>query len=332
MSSDNKTKTLTILSKNSNKYISGSYISDCLSISRQAVSKIIGQLKKEGFYIQSNPQKGYLYNYKVVTTFRPTLTQMLIADNSLFKRCIYKNKVTSTQKELKKLVYSTDESGIVYIAEYQSNGRGRRNRLWESKAGNGLTFSMLLRPTIKPTQIQLLNLVIGVALKEVLKTVYSVSSELKWPNDILIRNKKVAGILSEIAGDPDQVHYAISGVGININTDKKDFSPEVSNIATSLFIETGQKVDRAVFLGHFLNILEKYVAQLYTQTGIAKVLEIYRVQCNTIGKMVSVTDDNISHIGRAVAVKSNGELVINTKDGNISFAAADVVHLRSMNE
>ncbi|MEG1501811.1 MAG: biotin--[acetyl-CoA-carboxylase] ligase [Synergistaceae bacterium] len=324
----NKTKVLNFLISE-NRYISGTTLSNSLGISRQAIFKIIKQLKDEGLEILSIPQKGYQLKNIDKNIIIPSYIEYLLLENSIFSKCLFFKEIDSTQSEAKKHARKNAKEGLIVIANSQSNGRGRRNRKWENSDDSNLMFSLLLRPQIPTTHIQILNLCVGIVIKKVLRNIYGINATLKWPNDILVNGKKIAGILSEIAGDCDQIYYALCGIGINVNSQEKDFPIELQKTATSMRLITGEFYSKSQVLINLLKVMGKYLVKLNEQDGIIKITEEYKSECDTIGKMVEVIDDSNRYIGEAIEVRDNGELCVLTQDKTlINFSAADVVHLR----
>ena len=154
-------------------------------------------------------------------------------------------ETTSTNDVIEKLARDGVKEGVVVFAESQTKGRGRLGRKWISPARKGLWFSVLLRPAMRPAAVTQLTIAAATALRRAIRAQTGLTPEIKWPNDILIRGKKVAGILTELSAELDQVKYVILGIGVDVNLGAGEFPPELRKIATSLKIETGQRQDRA---------------------------------------------------------------------------------------
>lgn len=309
--------------------VPSSHITERLSLTRQAVFKLICALKDEGVPIESIPQKGYkMGGLDGVQAVSPTMLDFFLRDNPVFNKCIYVKEIDSTQKIIKKLAAQDAPEGIVAFSEMQTDGRGRRGRNWKGTPDKNLTFSVLLRPNLMPCEVQLLNLASGLAVKETLIKECGIPAELKWPNDVLCRGKKLCGILSEAAGEADKVYYAVTGIGVNLNMEKDDFPEDIRDIATSVFIESGAKAPRWKVLVRLLDIFASYLKLLEAKNGAESMLKIYRTGCDTIGKHVKVIQDDDTFTGEAVRITQQGALVVLTPSGEMTFAAADVFHLR----
>lgn len=309
--------------------VPGSALSQELACSRQAIYKAVCALKDEGAPIESIPQKGYrLGSLDDLQTISPTMIEYFLHGNPVFNRCLHFKEIDSTQTVIKKLARRGDPAGTVAVSERQTKGRGRRGRNWESPYGKNLMFSMLLRPKLKPGEVQLLNLAAGLAAGRALRELCGIPVELKWPNDILCSGRKLCGILSEASGEPDRIYYAVTGIGMNVNMELTDLPVDVRKDATSVKIELGHNFPRWRLLVDFLGRFASLIEVLSGDGGPSALIALYRESCDTIGKQVRVTQDGKDIIGVATNVLDNGALVVRTDEGDKVFVAADVHHLR----
>jgi BirA family biotin operon repressor/biotin-[acetyl-CoA-carboxylase] ligase len=309
--------------------VSGSSLTEKLHSSRQAVFKLIRALREEGLNIDSVPQKGYiLRDINKTDAISPTLIEFLIKGNPVFNKCLYIPKVSSTQQVIKKLAAQDAPEGIVAVTDEQTGGRGRMGRVWQAPAGKNLLFSVLLRPKLRPGDVQLLNLAAGMAVCNVLRTNYNIPAELKWPNDTLVNGRKICGILSEAAGEPDKIYYAATGIGINANISYSDIEEDIKDKATSIMIETGEKCSRPKLLEHVLREFAFFVDELGSSEGKNKLLSEYKTVCSTLGKEVRVIQDDREFLGFAHGITEQGALIVKINGEDKIFAAADVHHLR----
>lgn len=326
-----RTKLFELLIKNPGEVVSSSRVTERLSASRQAVFKAACALRDEGLPVESLPQKGYrLGDMEAVQALAPTAIEYFLRGNPFFNKFLYFKEADSTQSIIKSLARQDAPAGIVACAEKQDAGRGRRGRSWAGAPGKNLTFSALLRPKLKPGEVQLLNLAAGLAVKETLRAMYGIPAELKWPNDILCRGRKMCGILSEAAGEPDRIYYAVTGIGLNVNMERGDIPQELRDTATSALIESGAAFPRWRVLVTLLGAFARYAGLLDTKSGGAELLDIYRRECDTLGKMVNVIQDDETFTGRAKSVTPEGALVVEINSEEKIFAAADVHHLRAV--
>ena len=301
-----------ILHKNKNKYISGAEISQNLDVSRTTVSNHIKELRKKGYQIHSKTNKGYFLEdipEKIVEEeIYHTLKTEMIGKNI---KCF--DEVLSTNTRAKKLAESMP-SGTLVIAEQQTKGKGRRGRKWFSPAGEGLWFSLILCPDIEPEKLPLLTMAGALAVKEALDKYPKLESLLKWPNDVLIRGKKVCGILSEINAEIDKINYAVTGIGINVNQNK--FPDELAGKAISIKKVLKKRVNRYKLLGDILLIFEKYYQKIISGKEEA-IINLWKSNLNILQKTVSIEREGKTYQGRVIDLSSRGELILKDKNNKI---------------
>lgn len=324
-----RSRLLEYLAESEGNFIPGSVLTEKLDFSRQALFKLVCGLRKDGIEIESIPQKGYmLKNIRETDSMSSTLIDFFLKDNPVFNKSIYFPIITSTQHAIKRLAQQNAPEGIVAVADEQTEGRGRRGRSWHAPASKNLLFSFLLKPELKPGDVQLLNLAAGIAVKSLLKDQYRVDAVLKWPNDLLVNERKICGILSEAAGEPDRIYYAVTGIGLNVNFSEEEMPEEVKEIATSLRIQIGHTISRPLLLSQILDNLASSVLDLKKADGKERLLSSYRKECDTLGREVSVIEDEKNYTGTAIDVTDQGALVVKVGKEEKIFAAADVHHLR----
>lgn len=218
--------------------------------------------------------------------------------------------IDSTNAEAKRNASLPD--GTVFVADMQTNGRGRLGREWTSNDGKDIFMSLLLKPDIPVEEISKITLVAGIAAARAI----GLDCKIKWPNDIVIGTKKVCGILTELSGK-----NAICGIGINVNTSL--FDGELFDKATSMRIETGTTVSRGEVVARFLNELEPLYGR-FIRDGFSAFVDSYRELCVTIGKDVNVIYPDRSFAGRAVDINDNGELIVETNGERITVFSGEV--------
>lgn len=226
---------------------------------------------------------------------------------------IFYDCVDSTNLEAKR--NSQMEDRTVFTAVTQTGGRGRLGRKWFSDE-NGLWMSVLLKPDISPAQCSFVTLVAGLAVCGVIE-----NSGIKWPNDIVLGSKKVCGILTEMSSSAEKLNYIVCGIGINLNNES--FPDELSNIATSLYLETGGKTDREMFLNRFLSEFEFYYSR-FVENGFSCLADEYRKKCITLGKDVTIIRGDNSYPAIAVDINENGELIVETENGTETVLSGEV--------
>src|SRR6056297_1639751 len=235
-----KNKILKILKENKD-YISGEKISNILNVSRTAVWKNINNLKEKGYKIDSISRKGYkLISSPDILTYEE-ITPYLKTEN-IGKNILYFDTIDSTNKKAKGIA-ETSPDGTVVISKEQTAGRGRLGRNWSSPKGSSLLISILLKPEIDPSKVSNITLVGAVALVKTLEDL-GIEGLIKWPNDIIINGKKIAGILTEMSAEINQVNYIIMGIGVNLFVKTEEFHEDISHKAGSILSETGETIDR----------------------------------------------------------------------------------------
>lgn len=306
-------KVLKIL-MNSKEYISGQVISSQLNVSRQAVNKAIMALRKKGFEIESVTNKGYklkscpnILNEEAVKSYLNT--------KIIGKELIVLESVGSTNDYLKNLAASNAQAGTVVAAREQTAGKGRLGRVWQTKKDDGIAFSILLKPSLSPTQLSSVTPLTGLAVCKAINEYCMIDSRIKWPNDIIVGKKKLVGILTELSAELDRVDYVVVGIGINV--EHTTFPDEISHKATSILLETGRHIDKNRFLATVLNHLEKTLLDNdYRLTGDSA--KEYAQLCATIGRQVTFTRGKRNISGMAVSINPDGELEVMLSNGTIA--------------
>jgi BirA family biotin operon repressor/biotin-[acetyl-CoA-carboxylase] ligase len=230
-------------------------------------------------------------------------------------------QVGSTNDVVSAAARAGDAEGLVVIAEEQTGGRGRLGRTWHSPPRAGLTLSVLLRPAVEPPRRGWLPLLVATALADTLTAHSGLDAvALKWPNDVLVAEHKVAGLLSEVAGDA-----VVVGLGVNVTT-RRDELPRPD--ATSLLLAHARTVDRPPLLLAFLRTLgPAYLA--WVGGDDEGIRASYRTRCGTLGRDVAVDLPGGERLeGRAVDVDAHGGLVVSATTGERTVTAGDVVHVR----
>jgi BirA family transcriptional regulator, biotin operon repressor / biotin---[acetyl-CoA-carboxylase] ligase len=238
------------------------------------------------------------------------------------------DEVASTNSALAARARAGEPAGLVLVAEHQTGGRGRLGRVWSAPARSGLTFSVLLEPLgVAAERWPWIPLLAGVALAEGVRRVTDVDTSVKWPNDLLVDDRKLAGILSERVETPSS-SVAVVGIGLNVTLHRDELpTPE----ATSLLLEGASTTDRSVVLRESLRVLDRLFRTWVLEGGDprAGLLESYLRRSSTLGRQVRVElPGGGSLVGEAVRVDDHGRLVVRTHTGEQAVGAGDVVHVR----
>ncbi len=307
-------RVLDILREHHNDYISGAELSIRLGISREAIWKSINRLKRYGYKIESKKGIGYrlVANSKLLL---PWEIKKGLNTKFIGKEIIHKITLDSTQDLALKIAERKPE-GAVIIAEEQTKGKGRLGREWYSPQG-GIWFSLILKPKIELWNITLLPLAIGLAIADPL-TKLNLDVRLKWPNDLVINNKKVAGILLDVSAEETKINYIVIGVGINVNIDD-DRLLELN--ATSIKRELGYEIDRVKLMQDILSSIE------YRYEHFNECLDDYKARCITLNKRVKVKTLSEEFVGDAVNIDTDGSLIIVLDDNSIRRVFSSEVSL-----
>ncbi|MCM3566811.1 biotin--[acetyl-CoA-carboxylase] ligase [Neobacillus mesonae] len=304
-------------------YLSGQYLAELIGCSRTAVWKHIEELRKEGFELEAVRKKGYRI---IKTPEKVTADEVLLGLTTSFigRNIHYEESVESTQKIAHNLASQDVPEGTVVIADEQKSGKGRMNRNWYSPKYTGVWMSLILKPNIPLTNAPQLTLLTAVAVAKGIEEVTEVIPEIKWPNDILIGGKKVTGILTELQAEADQIHSIIVGIGINVNQKIEDFSSEIKEKATSLFIEKGEIISRAALIRSIFKHFEKYYL-LYLDQGFLPIKLLWESYAVSIGKTIKARTLTDVIEGKALGITNEGVLKIEDMSGSIHHVySADI--------
>lgn len=302
-------KIIELLNQFQGKFISGEEISNQLNVSRTTISNYINELRNLGYIIESRTKQGY----RLVKTpdkiipeeiFRGLNTEII--GQTVF--CF--DTIKSTNEKAKILAEEEVPSGTLVIAERQQEGRGRRGKKWFSPDG-GLWFSLILRPEFSPEKAPFLTIIAALAIKKVLNK-YDIKPFAKWPNDILLKGKKVSGVLTELSAEIDQIKYAVIGIGINVN--QKKLPEDIKDIAVSLKQFTGKKTNRIKLLQEILCVFEKYYYQLQ-ENKEKEIITMWKKELNILNKEVKIKANNNVYQGKAVDISDGGALIIEDRKG-----------------
>lgn len=244
-------------------------------------------------------------------------------------RFFYFDQLGSTNDLLKTMAKEGAPHGTVLLADRQTGGHGRMGRSFHSPGGVGIYMSILLRPECAPTELLHLTCASAVAMCDAVEQAAGFRPGIKWTNDLVHQRRKLGGILTELGLTPKgMVDYAIIGIGINCCHQSAAFPPELRDIAGSLSMVTGKRIDRAAVAAAMLESLHQM--SKYLLTGKAQMLTRYRADCITVGQDISlVRGDEVRH-GHAVDVDDAGALLVRFPDGSMEAVNSGEVSVRGM--
>jgi BirA family biotin operon repressor/biotin-[acetyl-CoA-carboxylase] ligase len=292
------------------EYILGNEIGKFIEVLRSAVHKQISRLRQIERAVKFSPKdyvivkKCKLFNeYEIEASF-------IKKPLNICKVIKYYKETTSTQNIVKELAKKNFGEGVVVIAEKQTKGYGRVKRVWNSNEG-GLWFSMLLKPVMCSDESSRLSLLLGIALNRILEKNYGISSEIKWPNDILICGKKVAGIIIEMSVEQDMINWVAAGVGVNINNSLPE---DLKSISISIKEVLKREIDRGEFIAAFLTEFEGLYFD-FQRYGFKLFLDEYNSKIAYKGALVTVDGGyNDTITGKSFGIDENGRLIIETRN------------------
>jgi BirA family biotin operon repressor/biotin-[acetyl-CoA-carboxylase] ligase len=310
----------------SGRSVSGADLSQTLGVTRAAIWARVQELRSLGYDIDASPHQGYkiiscpdlLHADDLLARLGPV--SVIGRDIRVFK------ETTSPNDVVEKLARDGVKEGVVVFAESQTRGRGRLGRKWVSPSGKGLWFSILLRPALIPGEATRLTILAAVALRRAISGYTGIEPEIKWPNDILIKGRKTAGILTEMHAEPDRIKHLVLGIGVDVNVEPEQLPPELGPIATSLRAETGRMINRAELACRILRELDADYEHL-NSGQFARMVDEWEEHCSTIGNNVSIRIGNRTLRGRAEALSEDGALLVRSEHGRLEAVIGGDVSL-----
>lgn len=304
-----------LLSKSKDTFISGQALSDQLGITRSAIWKHMQQLEKDGYKIEGVTNKGYrIINYPDKVS-EHTLRWGL-QTKTIGQTIVHKETTESTQIIAHQLAREGAAHGTIVIADEQTAGRGRLNRYWHSTKEKGIWLSIILRPTILPYLAPQLTLLTATVIAEIIQTIVHVNPQIKWPNDLLINHKKVAGILTEMQAEQDQITYVVIGIGMNVNHTKEDIPTELADKATSLRLETDLQWNKRDLIQAILQQFE-HSYETFIQEGFNSVKVNWEKYGYKLGEQILINDFKKSWQATLLGIADDGALLATNEDDAI---------------
>jgi len=316
---------LELLKQARGHWLSGESISAMMGISRSAVWKQVSKLREEGYVVEGSPKKGYALR-EAPDRLLPGEIQDGLGTRVFGKgEILHFRETSSTNTIAKELALRGAAEGLLVLAEEQSGGRGRRGREWHSPLGKGIYFSMVLRPRIAPAEAPKMSILAAVAVAEAMIAAARVNARIKWPNDVLIGGKKVAGILAEVGAEMDEVQYLVIGIGVNVNN--TGFPPELRQQATSLHVETGKPFPRLILLKEILARFEALYEEAMSK-GFNPCMARWRELSDMLGMNIRVEVPGLVHEGLAEDIGQDGSLLLRDGKGKVhKIVAGDVTFI-----
>ena len=308
-------------------YLSGQDLCEQLGVSRTAVWKYMKQLKEEGYEIEAVQNKGYCLK-DVPDVLGESEIKSRLHTRWAGQTLYYYDEIDSTNTQIKRLAEEDAPHGTLAVADYQSRGKGRRGRAWDSPHGSAIYMSILFRPEIRPDRASMLTLVIGLSVTQAIRSNLGLQAQIKWPNDVVLNGKKLVGILTEMSTEVDYINYVVIGVGINVN--QKVFDEELKEKATSLMIETGAPVKRSALIAAVMKHFEINYALFMENGDLSGLQESYNEMLVNRGKEVRILEPGNEYNAHAYGINETGELIVRTQKGEEKHIFAGEVSVRGI--
>ena len=308
-------------------YVSGQELCGHFGVSRTAVWKAIGQLKKEGYRIEAVQNRGYLLTEDEELFGLSELESRMNTRWAGHPVTCY-DVIASTNLQAKMDAENGASQGALVVADMQTAGRGRRGRGWSSPPGTNAYFSLILKPEISPDKAAMLTPVMGLAVAEGIRRTCDAEAMIKWPNDIVVGGKKVCGILAEMSVERDFIHYVVIGVGINVG--QQNFPAEVAQTAICLQEACGKRISRAELVANVMRVFEEYYDIFLERGDLSGLAERYDRLLVNRGREVRVLDPKGEFQGIALGINESGELLVERKDGTVANVYAGEVSVRGI--
>jgi BirA family biotin operon repressor/biotin-[acetyl-CoA-carboxylase] ligase len=318
-------KIIRLLKSHKSEFLSGQELSRSLHLSRAAVWKNIKKLQSLGYKIQSKQNAGYKLMSKT-DLLLPWEVNDGLQTEILGRKIYHFDTIDSTQNFALELASKPYENGSLVIAQKQTRGRGRQSRKWISPKG-GIWLSILLKPDFEVTRASLFPMITSLALAIAIEKVLKLKPRLKWPNDVTLNNKKVAGILVDASVESNQINYIIIGVGINFQIEPREINKLVRNkdnfYGVTTLVDKKEKADAISLLQTFLFELERLYNHLTTDHhhGIKKEWE---KRSSTVGRSVTVLTPSGKVKGKAIGIDHDGSLLMSCRGKTQRLLVGDV--------
>lgn len=315
------------LLKETDGYLSGQEICERFGVSRTAVWKVINQLKEEGYEIEAVRNRGYFLKSVSDVLSREEIMSCMSTEWA-GKNVEYLDKTDSTNIQARKLADSGAPHGTLVVADKQEGGKGRRGRNWESPSGVGIWMSLLLRPQISSVSASMLTLVMAMAAGRGIRETTGLECMIKWPNDLVLNQKKICGILTEMSTELMEIQNVVIGAGINVC--QEEFPEEIRATATSLYLESGKKFRRSDMIAAIMKAFETYYDQFVLTEDMSGLMEEYNRCLVNRDREVCILAPSGEFRGVAEGINKNGGLEVRLADGSKTEVISGEVSVRGV--
>ncbi len=303
-----------LLGDNATVVVSGNRIAEELGTSRTEVWRAVQHLRELGVQITGHPATGYQLE-AVPDLLLPEIFAPLLRGTTFAERIHHYFRIGSTNVAAMQAAAAGEPEGAVFLAEEQTAGRGRGGHSWDSEKSLGVYCSVVLRPALSPSETLMLSLAAGIAVAVAVEQCTGMRADLRWPNDVLLNQRKLCGILTEMNAEPTRVRYVVVGIGINVN--QPSFAGELAPIATSLRIESGREWSRVALTAAVLKSLDREYRSL-TERGVGSRSELLRRfeerSSSARSRLVHVDEDG-GYDGTTEGLDDRGFLLVRSDSG-----------------
>ena len=318
-------KILSLLKSHKSEYLSGQDLSDVLKISRVAIWKHIEKIRSLGYKIESRQQSGYKL-IDIPDLLLPWEITENLKTKFIGKRAYYFDSIDSTQDFALKIASQDNENGTIIISKKQTGGKGRMKRRWFSPIG-GIWMSIIIHPDFDISNTTLVPIATSLALCKAIEKTTRIKPELKWPNDITIKGKKVAGILVDTSIESNKIESLILGVGINFKIKQDKLKKNIVNSPNYYGATTLVKKNESA-----LHLVQQFLYELevifqWINSGLTKkIIFEWTKRSSTIGKNISIINDKKTVTGKATKIDNDGALIISKNKKSTRILIGDVTH------
>ena len=320
--------------KEKDGFVSGEEMSRRLGITRAAIWKKIKALREKGYVIEGSTAKGY----RLIKTPEFSVEELKILVKGDFgKEIIFHESLDSTNTLAMELAEKGVSHGTVVIADRQLKGKGRLGRTWFSPPKGNIYMSVIVRPEIEPKDATLLTIMSAISCARAVRNSTGIEVKIKWPNDLMVSERKLGGILTEMKSDQDRIVFAVIGIGINVNASLDAFPSDVRAAAASVIEELRKgkgikgdspEISRTLIIAAILNELERWFKVLI-KGGRIQLINEWKKLSSTLGRKVKIVSGKDTFSGIAEDIDEEGMLILRLPSGGLKkISAGDVIMLR----
>ena len=311
---------LALLHKRPDDYTSGAELAERLGVSRTTVWNHVEALRKEGYVIEACTRRGYRL-VSAPDRMLPDEIRRRLRTQWLGRRLWCYRETDSTNDVALARAAEGAPEGAVVLAEAQRRGRGRFHRKWLSPPAANILASVILRPDCHPSLVSQLVIAAAVAVAETLRSLHDLDAHIKWPNDVCVGTRKVAGILAELSAEAEQIKHAVIGIGLNVNMAPAEIPKAIRATATSVRIELGHEVSRLDTLGELLVHFERWYDQ-WRRDGFAPVKARWAALSSSLGRRVEIVSGTAKITGLVADLDDDGGLMLRLDSGLVRKVAS----------